>query len=237
MTLLPSYITALWPSVSCYGKNPEQIYLIQVSYIRRTDRRMREFLLALSILLVLLSCGESQAQTPEALPDIFDPLSWEMNPKEVHQLFPKARVIESAHTIQERSGKFQKTKVITVSPLTWKHLGETYTSIYYDDKKIKLIRIETTESRSECEIFSQAKPPPKWCRHNYNKELLRTIDLVKKDISDSYGPPVKYNASTRHVPDPREIGYVWKRKGFDLRLVFSQDDQGVWAVTLTANET
>jgi len=197
---------------------------------------MRGFLSALWILFVSLSSGTSQAQAPESLPGIFGPLSWEMNPKDIRQLFPKARVIESAHTIQERSGKFQKAKVITISPVMWKYLGETYASVYHDDKKIKLIRIETTESRPECEI-SKEKPLPKWCRDNYNKELLRILERVKKEISDSYGPPIKYNASTRYVPDPKEIGYVWKRKSFDLSLVLSKDDQGVWAVTLTANGT
>src|SRR5437879_2289857 len=98
---------------------------------------MRGFL-SFSILFVLsLSCSAAEGEAPESLPGIFNPLSWEMDLKNVGQLFSKARIIESEHTIQDRSGKFKKAKVVIISDLIWQHLGEVYASVYHQDKKIK----------------------------------------------------------------------------------------------------
>ncbi len=112
-----------------------------------------------------------------------------------------------------------------------KYFGESSVGIEHDDyKRIKRIYVETFESRPECSLDTD-KPIPKWCRNQYNQDILKVFDNIKKQLSQKYGQFINRPLDSY---DKREKQFVWERKGYDLILSITKGEQDDWAVNLTA---
>jgi hypothetical protein len=174
--------------------------------------------------------SDESAPTPEPLPEIFSPLSWEMNIRELKNLFPSAEIQETAWT----SPKDEKMISSMVLGIKWDHFGEAHIDVsHHKYKHIDIINISTTETRPEC-----FEGKPAWCRTSYNDELVKILGELKGLITKAYGPPLEYKGGYREAaglpPDPREGGYKWERDGYNLFLSITVGEEEDWAVGLQA---
>jgi hypothetical protein len=172
------------------------------------------------------------APTPGALPEIFSPLSWEMNIRELKKLFPSAEIQETAWT----SPKDEKMISGMVLGIKWDYFGEAHIDVsHHKYKHIDIINISTTETRPEC---FEGLPQPVWCRSSYSDELVEILGELKGLISKAYGPPLEYKGGYSEAaglpPDPREKGYKWERDGYNLFLSITVGEEEDWAVGLQA---
>jgi hypothetical protein len=175
---------------------------------------------------------DGPAPAPGALPEIFRPLSWGMNIKELKKLFPSAEHFETSYTSPEN----EKMISSMVFNFKWAHFGEAHLSIsHHNYKRIDIIGITTTETRPEC---FETLPAPEWCRTTYSDELVRTLTELKKIITTTYGPPIEYVGGYREAaglpPDPREKGNKWELEGYNLFLTITVGEEEDWAVGLQA---
>lgn len=176
--------------------------------------------------------AEEIATVSESLPDIFSPLSWEMQLKELNSLFPSADLQETRYT-----GLNSEEMIVSmVFGITWDYFGEAYVHIaHHKYKRIDIVSISTTETRLQC---FEDLPRPNWCRSNYSDELVTILGGVKEIISKAYGPPLEYKGGYRAAaglpPDPRETSFKWEREGYNLFLSISVGEQDDWEVKLQA---
>ena len=197
---------------------------------------MRKFLIALLMIISLplfaSAKTDESAAAPEALPEIFSPLSWEMNIKELKKLFPSAEHFETAYTSPEGERMISSM----VFGFEWKHFGNVHVSLsHHNYERIDIIKISTTETRPEC---FEGLPAPVWCRTSYSDELVKTLEDIKKIVTRAYGPPLEYEGGYREAaglpPDSREKGNKWERDGYDLYLTITVGEEDDWAVGLQA---
>ena len=197
--------------------------------------RMRPLILGImvSLLLFLPICAiQGSTAEPDPLPAIFAPFKWVMDMKQLNNVFPKAEIRESEY-MAKVLGRMRKTKAITVSSGTWRAFGPAYVRVHHDDyKSLTAIFIETEETRPECNLDTE-RSVPKYCRTQYNAELLGVLNRVMQEMSKTYGKP-EGPFQFEDTSDSRERYYRWKRKGFDLTLNISKDEQDDWAVALVA---
>ena len=193
---------------------------------------MKKLLIALLIIISLPLLASAGTTTPGPLPEIFAPLSWEMDIKELKKLFPSAEHFETAYTSPEN----EKMISSMVFGFKWEHFGEAHVGVsHHDYKRIDIIGISTTERRPEC---FESLPAPKWCRTSYSDELVNTLEDIKKIITKAYGPPLEYEGGYREAaglpPDSREKGNKWELDGYNLFLTITVGEEEDWAVGLQA---
>lgn len=175
------------------------------------------------------------ANMPEPLPDVFRPISWEIEVEHIKKLFPDADIQDIEYT--GISG--ERMIATTIFKVKWQYLGAAVVSVVRQryKREISFIEISTTETRPEC--FPDNNPRPKWCRTSYNEELMSIFKEAREFLSERHGPPVAYKGVGYHQaagypPDPREITLKWERKGFDLFLSITEGEESDWAVGLSA---
>lgn len=194
---------------------------------------MKNLLVLIIIIMSLpLSTSVFAEKSPEPLPQIFSPLAWEMNIKELKNLFPKSEIQETAIN----GPKGERLIASMVFDVKWDYFGEAYVHVaHHNFKQIDIINISTTETRTEC--FEEI-PMPTWCRTSYNDELVKILEEVKKLISKDYGKPIEYKGGYREAsglpPDEREKSYKWDRDGYNLFLSITVGEEDDWAVGLQA---
>jgi hypothetical protein len=175
--------------------------------------------------------GEETA-APAPLPQMFSPLSWEMQIRELDSLFPSGDVQQTSYA----GPNDERMTVSMVFGITWDYFGEAYVHVaHHEYQRIDIISISTTETRSEC---LEDIPRPDRCRCSYGDELEGILEELKRAISKAYGPPLEYKGGYLEAaglpPDPRERGFKWKRRGYDLFLGITVGEEEDWAVGLTA---
>jgi hypothetical protein len=193
---------------------------------------MKKLLIALLIIISLPLLVFAGTTTPGPLPEIFAPLSWEMDIKELKKLFPSAEHFETAYTSPEN----EKMLSSMVFGFKWEHFGEAHVGVsHHNYERIDIIGISTTERRPEC---FENLPAPKWCRTSYSDELVKTLEDIKKIITKAYGTPLEYEGGYREAAglplDSREKGNKWELDGYNLFLTITIGEEEDWAVGLQA---
>ena len=189
-------------------------------------------LITISLPLFASARADKSAPAPGALPEIFHPLTWEMNPKELKKLFPSAEHFETAYT----SPSGEKMIDSMAYDFQWEHFGKVHVHVsHHDYERIDIIGISTTENRPEC---FETLPAPDWCRTSYSDELVKTLNDLKELITKTHGPPLEYEGGYREAaglpPDKREEGNKWELDGYNLFLTITVGEEEDWAVGLQA---
>ena len=169
---------------------------------------------------------------PGALPEIFSPLTWDMNIRKLKKLFPATEHFETSYT--SPSGEIMISSMVYGFELD--PFGDVHVSVaHHNYKRIDIINMTTTETRPEC---FETLPAPDWCRTSYNYDLVKTLENLKEIISKAYGPPLEYKGGYREAaglpPDPREKGNKWELDGYNLFLTMTVGEEDDWAVGLQA---
>ncbi len=193
---------------------------------------MKKLLFVLLITLYLPLFAFAGTDKPGPLPEIFAPLSWEMNIRKLKKLFPATEHFETSYT----SPKGETMISSMVYGFELDPFGDVHVSVSHRNySRIDIINITTTETRPEC--FGTF-PAPDWCRTNYGDDLVRTLNDIKEIITKAYGAPIEYTGGYREAaglpPDEREQGNKWELDGYNLFLTMTVGEEDDWAVGLQA---
>ncbi len=184
------------------------------------------------IALLILNCENVLASDDlAALPNLFAPLTWETNPGAITSLLPHHELTEGKYPVLTNN-RLIEVNAIFVTQKNKKYFGDAMTVVEHRKNHITGIRIYTTDTRKEC-----VPPPdilPKWCGGHYSENLKSVLFNVKNILEKEYGKAKELPVESDYQTEYKQHYYSWEQIGFKIYLDLTFDEEGYWAVTLSA---
>jgi len=182
-----------------------------------------QVLIGFFALLISASASPQGASDPNRLPKIFGSLAWQTTQKDIHAVFPNAKIQEITATDGE--------KITLIYGLSSPKLGNYNVHIVWRDQRISQVTLSSDERRKQCAPGIPSRP--KSCRNVYGEPLQKLFGELRRELEHTYGPPQVNPVVSDHRAKEPQVSYGWALPASKILLTMFIDEEDLWSVSVS----